>query len=129
MPAERITKSQALRAARAKLPILGDKKLQEDLDGAVGCCASCSDGRALAQAYRIGAETAQDVIAGRIAAIGPKPPKPTDRTRCPATSAGGSTPDGQLPAKGTQCGLDAGHDGDHSILIPSGAPWFPRKEH
>lgn len=29
MPVERITKKQALRAARAKLPILGERKLQE----------------------------------------------------------------------------------------------------
>ena len=24
-----------------------------------------------------------------------------------------------------QCGLPAGHDGDHTVLIPSDAPWFP----
>ncbi len=43
--------------------------------------------------------------------------------RCPATSPGGSTNDGQLPRKGAQCGLPEGHDGEHSVLIPTGAPW------
>ena len=70
MVTERITKSQALRAARAKLPILGDKKLQENLDFAVGgSCSRCTAGRALAEAYRIGAEEAQREIVARIAAI------------------------------------------------------------
>jgi hypothetical protein len=47
------------------------------------------------------------------------------RKRCPAKSPGGMTPEGRLPRKGTRCGLDAGHDGDHTVLIPSGAPWWP----
>lgn len=46
--------------------------------------------------------------------------------RCPKRSPGGVTPSGTLPRKGTQCGLPAGHDGEHTILIPSGAPWFPK---
>jgi hypothetical protein len=49
----------------------------------------------------------------------------TTRTRCPARSPGGVAPDGTLPQKGTQCGLDAGHDGDHTVLMESGAPWWP----
>lgn len=48
--------------------------------------------------------------------------------RCEARSPGGSTDEGQLPAKGTQCGLPAGHDGEHCVLIPTGAPWFPRPD-
>lgn len=51
-------------------------------------------------------------------------PKPNPYpTRCPATCPGGITPDGTLP-KGTQCGLPAGHDGDHTVLIPTSMPWF-----
>lgn len=77
MSVERITKKQALRAARAKLPIVGDKKLQENLDMMVGgCCSRCTDGRVLAEAYRIGVEEAQTAIAGRINAIGAS--KPTE---------------------------------------------------
>jgi hypothetical protein len=69
MKPERITKKQALRAARAKLPILGDKKLQAELDMVLGHCNRCSEGLALAEAYRLGAETAQCVIAGRLAEL------------------------------------------------------------
>lgn len=126
MPAERITKNRALRAARAKLPILGEKKLQEQLDFAIGWCSRCSEARALAEAFLAGAAAAQQSIAARIAAIGA--PKAQERKRCPARSPGGSSSDGQLPAKGAQCGLEAGHDDDHSVLIQSGAPWFPRSE-
>lgn len=50
------------------------------------------------------------------------------RERCPARSPGGVTPTGTLPRKGTQCGLERGHDGDHTILIETSAPWFPNKE-
>lgn len=129
MPAERITKKQALRAARAKLPLLGDKKLQENLDWAIGCCPRCTEARALAEAYRIGAAEAQGIIAKRIEDIGGRAKTATaELQRCQGRSPGGSTSDGQLPTKGTQCGLEAGHDGEHSILIPSGAPWFPRSE-
>ena len=46
--------------------------------------------------------------------------------RCPARSPGGVTKDGTLPRKGTQCGLWQGHDGDHTVLIPTGAPWWPQ---
>ncbi|HEY6037091.1 MAG TPA: hypothetical protein VIV58_22585 [Kofleriaceae bacterium] len=73
MSAERILKSSALKAARAKLPILGDKALQEELDFAIGDCSRCSDSRAYAEAYRLGAEAAQRVIAGKISALGNKP--------------------------------------------------------
>jgi len=45
--------------------------------------------------------------------------------RCPVRSPGGVTPDGRNPRKGTQCGLEAGHDGDHTVLIPTGYPWAP----
>lgn len=48
------------------------------------------------------------------------------RTRCPARSPGGTTAIGTLPRAGAQCGLDEGHDGEHTVLISSGAPWFPR---
>jgi hypothetical protein len=62
----------------------------------------------------------------------PRPTKdtapPPPRTRCPAMSPGGVTPEGTLPRPGTQCGLDAGHDGDHTVLIETGAPWWPRGE-
>lgn len=60
---QRITKGQALRAARARLPILGDKALQQNLE-----CITDS----LAEAYRIGAEEAQQLIVRRIDAIGNK---------------------------------------------------------
>lgn len=46
--------------------------------------------------------------------------------RCQARSPGGSTKAGQLPQKGTQCGLYAKHGGAHTSLIPTSAPWFPR---
>jgi hypothetical protein len=55
------------------------------------------------------------------------PESETTRTRCPARSPGGVSPDGTLPRKGTQCGLDAGHDGDHTVLMKSSAPWWPNK--
>lgn len=61
---ERITKNQALRAARAKLPILGEKKLQEQLEHAVG---------SFAEAYLAGADAAQNVIVARIEAIKNRP--------------------------------------------------------
>lgn len=67
MTVERITKKQALRAARAKLPILGAKKLQEQLEWCVG---------SLAEAYEAGASAAQTVIAGRIASLGARAAKP-----------------------------------------------------
>lgn len=47
--------------------------------------------------------------------------------RCRARSPGGSSDDGQLPAKGVQCGLEAGHDEDHTVFIPSNVPWAPGK--
>ena len=53
----RITKAQAIRAARAKLPLRGDKALQANLE------MFCDS---LAEAYRVGAEEAQHVIAVRI---------------------------------------------------------------
>lgn len=43
--------------------------------------------------------------------------------RCPARSPGGVTNDGTLPRKGAQCGLPEGHDGEHTSLVPTGAPW------
>ena len=71
---ERITKKQALRAARAKLPIRGDKALQENLDWITGgSCLRCTEARVLAEAYRIGAAEAQREIVARIAAIGNEP--------------------------------------------------------
>lgn len=80
MTAQRITKKQALRAATAKLPLLGDKKLQENLDLVVGgCCPRCSEGRVLAEAYRIGAEEAQVLIARRVNAIGASKPTVADK--------------------------------------------------
>lgn len=72
--AERILKSRALKAARAKLPLVGNKELQQNLDDVVGCCSRCSDAKALAEAYRIGAAEAQHEIARRIAALGEKEP-------------------------------------------------------
>lgn len=66
MSVERITKKQALRAARAKLPILGERALQEQLEWCVG---------SFAEAFQAGASAAQTVIAGRIAAIGANPTK------------------------------------------------------
>lgn len=80
MKIERITKAQALRAVRAKLPILGEKKLQEQLDFAIGCCSSCSQGRALAEAFLAGAQAAQICIAARVAAIGVRSDAPTEAT-------------------------------------------------
>jgi hypothetical protein len=74
---ERITRKQALRAARARLPILGDKALQGQLDFAIGCCSRCSEARALAEAFRMGAETAQRLIVEKIDAIGAKKTEPT----------------------------------------------------
>lgn len=68
--ADRVLKSRALRAARAKLPIVGNKELQENLDFVVGgSCSRCTASRALAEAYRIGAEEAQREIVARIAAL------------------------------------------------------------
>jgi len=43
--------------------------------------------------------------------------------RCDAKSPGGITEEGKLPKKGTQCGLQKGHDGDHCAIIPNGYPW------
>lgn len=54
---ERITKAQAIRAVRAKLPIVGNKELEQNLE--------CMTG-SLAEAYRIGAEEAQFEIARRV---------------------------------------------------------------
>ena len=48
--------------------------------------------------------------------------------RCSAKSPGGTTDDGILPRKGSQCGLHAGHDGEHSVLVPSDAPWSSTKK-
>lgn len=56
----KILKSAAIRAATKRLPIRGDKALQENLEMAAGT---------LAEAYRIGAEEAQHEIARRIDAI------------------------------------------------------------
>lgn len=28
---------------------------------------------------------------------------------------------------GKRCGLYRGHDGQHTVLIPSGAPWWPKQ--
>ena len=47
--------------------------------------------------------------------------------RCQSLSPGGTTRKGQLPKKGTQCGLEEGHDGLHSVLIPTGYPWSPTR--
>ena len=63
--AEMIRKKQVLRAVRARLPILGDRKLEMSLEHAAG---------SLAEAYRIGAEEAQHVIAVRIEALTEKRP-------------------------------------------------------
>lgn len=35
---------------------------------------------------------------------------------------------GPRSTHGMRCGLPEGHDGDHTLLIPSGAPWFPRAQ-
>ena len=45
-------------------------------------------------------------------------------TRCAAESPGGVSSSGTLPQKGARCGLEAGHRGDHTVLIPTGYPWF-----
>lgn len=47
----------------------------------------------------------------------------SDIERCPHRSPGGVDLDGRLPRKGTRCGLWAGHDGPHTVLIPTGYPW------
>lgn len=45
--------------------------------------------------------------------------------RCTARSPGGGiTKDGKLPRKGKRCGNYVGHHGDHTVLQPTGAPWF-----
>ena len=60
MTTERITKKQALRAVLAKLPIRGDKALQESLEFYAG---------SMAEAYRLGVQEAQACIAARVEAI------------------------------------------------------------
>lgn len=57
---EHIARKDALRAVMKKLPIRGDKALNENLEMAAG---------SLAEAYRIGAEEAQFEIAARIRAL------------------------------------------------------------
>jgi hypothetical protein len=57
---ERITKMQALRAARARLPLRGDKAINENLSWFAD---------SLAEAYRVGAAEAQQEIVRRIASI------------------------------------------------------------
>lgn len=32
--------------------------------------------------------------------------------------------EGNYDLAGTRCGMYAGHDGPHTVLIPTGAPWF-----
>jgi hypothetical protein len=66
---DRITKKQARRAALAKLPIYGDKALQKNLEMMLGECARCSPSMSLAEAYRIGADEAQRIIARRLDAL------------------------------------------------------------
>ena len=60
---------KALKLALKKLPRLNDKATQENLDFIVGCCARCSEARALAEAYRIGAEEAQHEIVARLRSL------------------------------------------------------------
>ncbi len=55
--------SRAIKAAAKKIPILGDKQLNENLDFAAD---------SMAEAYRIGAEEAQAEIVRRLRALGPK---------------------------------------------------------
>jgi hypothetical protein len=50
----------------------------------------------------------------------------TSPKRCEARSPGGRSEDGRLPRKGTRCGNYEGHDGPHTVLIPTDAPWFTR---
>jgi hypothetical protein len=57
---ELVSKAKALRAARAKLPLRGDKALQANLEM---FCGSFAD------AYRIGADEAQREVARRIEAL------------------------------------------------------------
>lgn len=65
-----------------------------------------------------------DIRGERFELAPPGTPLTHEALRCQARSPGGSTEDGQLPRKGTQCGLFAGHEGEHTIMIPSEAPWF-----
>ena len=58
--ADTILRSAALKAARKRIPIVGDKKLRENLDFAAA---------SKAEAYRIGVEEAQIEIISRIAAL------------------------------------------------------------
>jgi len=48
--------------------------------------------------------------------------------RCQSLSPGGMTKSGKLPKKGTQCGLEEGHDGLHTVLIPTGYPWAKKDQ-
>lgn len=57
---ETILRSAALKAARKRIPVVGDKKLEENLSFAA---------ESKAEAYRIGVEEAQWEILGRIAAL------------------------------------------------------------
>lgn len=58
----------------------------------------------------------------------PEPPSPSTveevtLRRCPAMSPKGATPSGEFPMDGAQCGMNEGHGGAHSLLIPTGFPW------
>ena len=59
----KISAARAIQAASKKLPILGDKKLNEELEWAADD---------LAEAYRIGAEEAQGEIVARLRQLAAK---------------------------------------------------------
>jgi hypothetical protein len=53
--------------------------------------------------------------------------KETARKRCPARAP--AEYDGYpMAVPGGQCGDYAGHDGEHTLLHPSGAPWFGKPD-
>lgn len=57
---ERVLLSAAIRAAKKKLPIMSDRRLNTNLEWAAD---------SLAEAYRIGAEEAQNEIVGRLSGL------------------------------------------------------------
>lgn len=49
--------------------------------------------------------------------------QPRHGFRCPARMPASENPH-HPHLHGLQCGDYAGHDGSHTLLIPTGAPWF-----
>lgn len=68
--ADTIHRSAAIKAAAKRLPIVGDRVLNERLEWAAGD---------MAEAYRIGAEEAQGEIIARLRAVRPTDSKPARR--------------------------------------------------